>query len=71
MDLDTYESTKFVLKEIKTYLSKDSIILFDQIYNVSGWDVGEYKALTEVFNEKEYKFLAFSKLGRQATIQIL
>ena len=71
MDLDTYESTKFVLKEIKTYLSKDSIILFDQIYNFSGWDVGEYKALTEVFNEKEYKFLAFSKLGRQATIQIL
>jgi len=70
MDLDTYESTKFVLKNIKPLLCKNSIILFDELYNFSGWDVGEYKALTEVFNETEYKFLAFSKQGSQAVIKI-
>lgn len=54
MDLDTYDLTKFVLKKIKPYLSKNSIILFDQIYNYSGWRAGEHKALTEVFKANEY-----------------
>ncbi len=70
MDLDTYESTKFALEELKKYLNSGSIILFDELYNFSGWDVGEYKALQEVFDEKDYKFLAFSKDGSQVAIQI-
>jgi hypothetical protein len=71
IDLDTYESTKFVLSEIKKNLLQGSIILFDELYNFAGWDVGEYKALNEIFSEKEFKFLAFSKNGCQAVIQIL
>ena len=30
-------------------MAKDSIIIFDELYNYPGWDVGEYKALKEVF----------------------
>ena len=71
MDLDTYESSKFVLESIKTNLVKRSVILFDELYNFEGWDVGEYKALREVFNDDEYKFLAFSKDSAQAVIKIL
>jgi len=71
MDMDTYETSKFVLSNLKPFLNKSCIITFDDFYNFAGWDVGEYKALTETFNENEYKFLAFSKFGRQATIQIL
>ena len=71
IDLDTYESTKFVLDKIKPYLEKGTIILFDEIYNFPGWEVGEYKALTEIFKENEYKFLAFSKDGCQAVIKII
>ena len=52
-------------------MSKDTIILFDELYNFTGWDVGEYKALQETFNEKEYKFIAFSKNGSQAAIKVL
>ena len=70
LDLDTYKSTKFVLETLKKSLVKGSIILFDELYNFSGWDVGEYKALQEAFDEKEYKFLAFSKNGSQVTIEI-
>ena len=44
--------------------------MFDELYNFSGWDVGEYKALQDVFDEKDYKFLVFSKDGSQAAIQI-
>ena len=71
IDVDTYETSKFVLEKIKPYLLKDSIILFDELYNFSGWDVGEYKSLIEIFNDNEYKFLSFAKDGRQAVIQIL
>ena len=71
MDLDTYESTKFVLSQIKPYLKKGSILLFNEFYNFPGWSVGEYKALTEVFDEKEYKIIAFSKHGWEAVIEII
>ena len=71
MDIDTYESSKFVLEKIKPFLIKGSIILFDELYNFEGWDVGEYKALTEVFDEKDYSFVSFSTDTSQATIKIL
>jgi len=71
IDTDIYESALIILKNIKRYLSKDCIIVFDEIYNFPGWSVGEYKALSEVFNEREYKFLAFAKNGQQAVIQII
>ena len=71
MDVDTYESSKFILEKIKPNLIKGAIILFDELYNFDGWDVGEYKALTEVFEEKEYKFISFSTDTAQAAIKIL
>ena len=71
IDLDTYESSKFVLQSLKPYLNNGAIILFDELYNYSGWDEGEYKALQEVFKETEYKFLAFSKTSCQAVVQII
>ena len=52
MDVDTYETTKFVLETIKPHLINGAIILFDELYNFEGWDVGEYKALTEVLIKK-------------------
>lgn len=70
-DLDTYSSTLYSLKKIKPYLSKGSIMLFDEFYNYPGWSVGEYKALNEVFNSNEYKILAFCKDGWSATIEVL
>jgi len=71
MDMDTYETTKFILQNIKKYLDKNSIILFDELYNFTGWEVGEYKALKEVFKETEYKFIAFSKNQSPVAIKIL
>ena len=71
MDIDTYESSKFVLENIKPCLVKGAIILFDELYNFEGWDVGEYKALTEVFDEKDYSFVSFSTDTAQAAIKIL
>ena len=70
MDLDTYESTKFVLSQIKPYLKKGSILLFNEFYNFPGWSVGEYKALNEIFDENEYKIIAFAEHGWEAVVEI-
>ena len=70
MDLDTYESSKFVLQLIKPYLIDKCIILFDELYNFSGWDVGELKALNETFDEKEFVYKAFSETKSRVVIQV-
>lgn len=69
IDTDTYETCKFILNKIKPYLVNNSIILFDELYNFPGWDVGEYKALKECFNDDEYKYKAFSGDRTAAVIQ--
>ncbi|MDG2428482.1 MAG: class I SAM-dependent methyltransferase [Acidimicrobiales bacterium] len=61
IDTDTYPTAKFILGQVKPYLVDQCIIVFDELYDFEGWSVGEYKALTEVFTEDEYEFLAFSK----------
>ena len=71
MDMDTYKTTKYVLQKIKPYLINNAVILFDELYNFSGWKFGEYKALKETFNDDEYKYLAFAQRGPQAIIQII
>ena len=71
MDLDTYPSSKFVLEKIKPYLFKNAIILFDELYNYSGWKNGELKALEEVFESDEFEYLAFSRDGKRVCIKLI
>ena len=71
LDMDTYSPTKFTLEKLKPYLVKNSIIIFDELYNYFGWKNGEYKALNEVFNDNEFEFKAFNLNGHQCVIQII
>ena len=70
LDMDTYPATIYALERLKPFLNKDAIIIFDELYNVPGWENGEYKALKEVFKDDEYIFKAFNVLGGQVVIQI-
>lgn len=70
MDLDTYESTLFTLKSVKPFLNKNCFITFDDFYNFAGWEHGEFKAFSEIFNENEFEYISFSKNGRQATVKL-
>ena len=54
---------KIILELTKNFLEKGAIIVFDELYNFPGWEVGEYKALKEIFDENDYKFLSFAKNG--------
>ena len=70
IDVDTYETTKFIIKNIKPYLKSGSIIIFDEMYNYPGWENNEYKALMEEFSEEYFQFIAFSDFGQEAIIKI-
>lgn len=70
IDVDTYETTKFILNKTKNYLTDNCIIVFDDFYNFAGWSVGEYKGLIEEFTEDEYKYIAFSLNKGNAAIQL-
>ena len=69
MDLDTYTPTRYVLSEIKPFLKKGSIVLFDEFYGFPNWEKYEYRAFKEVFKENEYKYIAFGT--RQVAVEIL
>ena len=69
MDMDTYTPTSYTLNKIKPFLQKGSIILFDEFYGFPNWQQHEYKAFTEIFNENEYKYIAFCE--SEVAVEIL
>ena len=69
MDMDTYTPTKYAINKIKPFLQKGSVILFDEFYGFPNWQLHEYKAFTEVFSEKEYKYIAFCE--SEVAVEIL
>lgn len=69
IDIDTYSLCKFILLTIKSDLRRGSILVFDEFFGYPNYDQHEFKALYEVFNPSEFKFISFSK--KQAAIEIL
>lgn len=70
MDLNTYKSSKYVLEKIKPYLSKNSVIIFDNLYNKIEWKIVEFKALNQVFKENEFKYEVFAYKNEQVLVRI-
>lgn len=68
-DMDTYTPTKFALERVKDRCVSGTIILFDELYGYPNWRQHEYRALTEVFEESEFEYVAFTNL--QCVIRIL
>ena len=60
MDMDTYTPTRFALEAIRPRLRAGTVILFDELYGYPGWRHHEYKALSEVLDPADYRFLCFS-----------
>ena len=68
-DLDTYNSTSFVLKSLKKNFQPGTIVLFDEFYGFPNWEKYEYRAFKEEIEENKFKFIAFG--SRQACIKIV
>jgi hypothetical protein len=47
IDVDTYETTKFILDSLKARLSPGTIVLFDDFFGFHNWQNGQARALRE------------------------
>jgi len=69
IDVNTFETTKFILERIKSKLTNKCVILFDDYYNLPNWKHGEHGALVKTFSQNEYKYIAFHS-GQIVAIQL-
>lgn len=54
IDSDLYSSAHYVLEKVKTSLSNNSILVFDELVNYPEYRHGEMKALWDVFKKTSY-----------------
>ena len=68
IDVDIYSTTKFILDKIKNLIDNKTLILFDDFCCFPGWRHGQFKALNEVFEKNQIKYIAFG--GEVCAIKI-
>lgn len=56
IDCDLYSSTRDVLSAVVSRLKPGTIIVFDELINVVGWEHNEYKAWAECAEENHIRF---------------
>ncbi len=59
LDMDLYEPTNYVLKNIKKNLDINSYILMDDFSNYPGWKNGPFKAFEENIPKDTYEIEGF------------
>jgi len=54
-------------------LSKGTVLCFDEYYNYSDWEEGEYKAFEEFAKENHitFEYLGYIRMGRQVAVKLL
>jgi hypothetical protein len=62
LDADTYESTKYVLDELNTLISSNTILIFDEYFGYPNWENHEHRAFKEfcVEYKKEFRYLSYA-----------
>lgn len=74
IDCDLYSSTKYVLEAIKSRLTNNTILLFDEFYNYPGCENGEYKAWIEFIEHNsniKYEYIGYNINHEQVAVRIL
>lgn len=65
-----FTNTKKILQKIKSNFVNNAIIYIDLFYNYNHWEKGAYKALNDVFQNKDFIYLAVHKNKHDVCIQI-
>ncbi len=73
VDCDLYSSTKTILDLLKSRITKDTIIVFDEFFNYPGWQNHEYKAFKEYIekNQVNFEYIAYNARFEQVAVRIL
>ena len=72
IDCDLYISTKIVFDLLTDRFSKGTVILFDELWNYTGWENHEWRALCELADGTglSYEFIGHVPKAGQVAIQI-
>jgi hypothetical protein len=73
IDCDLYSSTKTVFDYLKDRIQSGTVIVFDEYFNYSGWQQGEYKAFQEFIanTQNKYEYLGYNRMHEQVAVRIL
>ena len=73
IDCDLYSSTKLIFDHLTNFILSGTIIVFDEYFNYSGFENGEYLAFKEFIkrNDLDYVYLAYNSIHEQVAIKII
>lgn len=65
MDADTYKPTAYVLDSLTKNLKSGTIVVFDEYFGYSGWEMHEFKAFQEWVGTQsiKYKYLGCTEMA--------
>ena len=72
VDCDLFSSTKTIFDNLHSQIVPGTVIMFDEIYNYSGYQAHEFKAFKEFVDKHDvsYDWIAHVADGRQASLVI-
>ena len=72
-DSDLFSSTMTIFEELRKMIVPGTIICFDEYYNYSEWQEGEYKAFMEITEKYhiQFEYIAYIPMGSQVAVKIL
>lgn len=72
VDCDLYSSTKTILGNLVSHITKGTIVVFDEYFNYPGWQQHEYRALQEFISASGYtsEYLGFVSSHQQVAVRI-
>lgn len=72
IDCDLYSSTKTVFDNLGDFIVEGTVIVFDEYFNYTGWQEGEFKAFQEFVatNSLGYDYLTYNHEHQQVAVVI-
>lgn len=73
IDADLYSSTCTVFSYLENQIKKGTIIIFDEYFNFSNWQIHEYKAFKEFCDktQNKYEYIGYNRFCGQVAVKIL
>lgn len=73
VDCDIYSSAQVIFSHLKRFLTRGSIIAFDEYFNYPGWELHEHRAFREFCDQTNtaYEYIGFVPSHQQVAVRIL
>jgi predicted O-methyltransferase YrrM len=72
VDCDLYDGTKTIFRELSSFITAGTVIVFDEYFNYPGWEVHEFKAFQEFVASSNirYRYDSFVSKHQQVCVVV-